>query len=76
VAEMATRLKIGYAEVAGGNKPVLPISETKQDKRINNFVVAVKKSELAIKTAIKDIKRELITTLLGGNNGGVAGGMI
>jgi hypothetical protein len=73
---MATDQNEIYTDVAGKKVPAIPISEPKLEKVTNNFVIAIKKSEHAIITAIQNLKREFLITFSGGDKGGVAGGMI
>ena len=62
--------------VTAETKPAIIISEQNLSTNLHNFVKAVKKSESAIKTAINELKREFLTGIFGGNNGGVAGDVV
>jgi hypothetical protein len=72
---MAGRVNIAPV-VTAEIKPAIIISDQNLPTNLHNFVKAVKKSEIALKTAINELKKEFLTGIFGGNNGGVAGDVV
>ncbi len=72
MADSVSKAPVGTAET----NPAIIISDQNISTNLHNFVNAVKKSESSIKTAINELKREFLTGIFGGNNGGVAGDVV
>ena len=72
MADSVSIAPVGTAET----NPAIIISDQNISTNLHNFVNAVKKSESSIKTAINELKREFLTGIFGGNNGGVAGDVV